>query len=336
MHRSDYLIQRTSFAVLTLVVTVIFNFFLFRIMPGDPVQLLASPKLPKDVKEQIFASFGLDKPLWLDTAALQTGAWSKVFDTQFTAYIRNLSQGDLGISFATKQPVSEILSERAGRTVLLLIFGEITSIVLGTVLGIIASWRRGTKLDTSILIYGLFTWSMPTFFFGIIMVILARGILPTGRMVTPGLSPEDGWTYWQDVGKHLILPTIVLGIGYVSSYLLVVRSTVIEVLSEDYILTAKAKGLNAFQVLRDHALKNTMLPMVTMIALSLGFTVGGSIEVETVFSWPGLGRLAFDAIHDLDYPVLQGVFLLLAVSVILANFLADVLYSFLDPRVKSS
>ncbi len=336
MHRSDYLIQRTGFALLTLVVTIVFNFFLFRIMPGDPVQILASPKLPKDVKAKIFASFGLDKPLWFDTTALQTGEWDKAFDSQFTAYLRNLLQGDLGISFVTKQPVSEILAERAGRTVLLLILGEITSIVLGTVLGIIASWRRGTKLDTGILVYGLFTWSMPTFFFGIIMVILARGILPTGRMVTPGLSPEDGWTYWQDVGKHLILPTIVLGIGYISSYLLVVRSTVIEVLSEDYILTAKAKGLNAFQVLRDHALKNTMLPMVTMIALSLGFTVGGSIEVETVFSWPGLGRLAFDAIHDLDYPVLQGVFLLLAVSVILANFLADVLYSFLDPRVKTS
>ena len=335
MHRSDYLIQRTWFAILTLVVTIIFNFFLFRIMPGDPVQILASPKLPRDVKEKIFASFGLDKPIWLDTEALQNGEWNKVFDSQFMAYIRNLSHGDLGISFATKQPVSEILAERAGRTVMLLIFGEITSIILGTVLGIIASWRRGTKLDTGILVYGLFTWSMPTFFFGIIMVILARGILPTGRMVTPGIYPADGWIYWKDVGKHLILPTIVLGIGYVSSYLLVVRSTVVEVLSEDYILTAKAKGLNAFQVLRDHALKNTMLPMVTMIALSLGFIVGGSIEVETVFSWPGLGRLAFDSIHDLDYPVLQGVFLLLAVSVILANFLADVLYSFLDPRVKT-
>lgn len=335
MPRSDYLIQRTGFALLTLAVVIIFNFFLFRIMPGDPVQLLASPKLPKDVKEKIFASFGLDKPLWLDTTALKAGEWDKVFDSQFVTYLHNLSQGELGVSFATRKPVGEILSERAGRTVLLLIFGEITSIVLGTVLGIIASWRRGTKLDTGILVYGLFTWSMPTFFFGIIMVILARGILPTGRMVTPGLSPEDGWTYWQDVGRHLILPTIVLGIGYVSSYLLVVRSSIVEILSEDYILTAKAKGLNAFQVLRDHALKNTMLPMITMIALSLGFTVGGSIEVETVFSWPGLGRLAFDAIQDLDYPVLQGVFLMLAISVILANFLADVLYSLLDPRVKT-
>lgn len=336
MQRNDYLIQRTGFAILTLAITIVFNFFLFRIIPGDPVQMLASPKLPRDVKEKIYISFGLDKPVWLDAEAFKSGDLEKAFDTQFSAYLRNLAHGDLGVSFANKQPVSELLAERAWRTLILITLGEITSTVLGTLLGIIASWKRGSKLDTGILVYGLFTWSMPTFFFGIILVILARGILPTGRMVTPGLNVEDGWLYWKDVGLHLILPTIVLGIGYISSYLLVVRSTIVEILSEDYIFTAKAKGLNAFQILRDHALKNTMLPMITMIALSLGFAVGGSIEVETVFSWPGLGRLAFDAIQKLDFPVLQGVFLMLAISVILANFFADVLYSFLDPRVRTN
>jgi peptide/nickel transport system permease protein len=153
-------------------------------------------------------------------------------------------------------------------------------------------------------------------------------------MVTPGLHPEDGWPYWKDVGWHLVLPTITLTILYMSEYMLIMRSSVVEVLSEDFILTAKAKGMNAFQIFRDHALKNSMLPMVTIIALTLGYTVGGAIQVETVFSWPGIGRLMFEAVQKRDYPVLQGTFLLLAVSVIVANLIADLLYAALDPRVK--
>jgi len=260
MQRSDYLIRRASFAILTLVVTIVFNFFLFRIMPGDPVQILASPRLPREAKERIFRSFGLDKPLWLNVEALKEGDWQGAFDTQFAAYLRNLARGHFGVSFATRRDVSELLAERVWRTVVLLMIGQIMSITLGTTLGIIASWRRGSKLDTGILMCGLFTWSMPTFFLGIILVILARGHLPTGRMVTVGLKPEDGWAYWSDVGKHLILPSIVLGIGYISSYMLVMRSIVVEILSEDYILTAKAKGLTTFQILKDHAFKNAMLP----------------------------------------------------------------------------
>jgi peptide/nickel transport system permease protein len=201
--------------------------------------------------------------------------------------------------------------------------------------GLLAAWRRGTRLDTGILLGSLFTWALPTFFLGIILLILARGHLPVGGMVTPGLKPADGLTYWLDVGRHLILPTITMAIVYTSEYLIIMRSSVMEVLSEDYILTAKAKGLGTLRILRDHALKNSMLPMVTMIALTFGYTVGGAIQVETVFSWPGIGRLMYEAVQKRDYPVLQGTFLLLAVTVILANLLADLLYSVLDPRVKA-
>jgi peptide/nickel transport system permease protein len=169
---------------------------------------------------------------------------------------------------------------------------------------------------------------------GIILLILARGHLPVGGMGTPGLKPEDGLDYWLDVGKHLILPTITMAIVFTGEYILIMRSGVMEVLSEDYVLTAKAKGLSTARTLRDHALKNAMLPMVTMIALTLGYAVGGAIQVETVFSWPGIGRLMYDAVQKRDYPVLQGSFLLLAISVILANLLAEILYSLLDPRVK--
>ncbi|HKI53769.1 MAG TPA: ABC transporter permease [Anaerolineales bacterium] len=335
MQRSDYLIRKIIFALATLAAVVVFNFFLFRILPGDPVKLIIhSPRMTAEAQERIKSNFGLDKPVWFNQEGFQEEGISGAFDTQFTAYLRELTKGDLGVSFSTRKDVSELIKERIWRTVVLVVVGELLAIFIGVILGMVAAWRRGTSLDTSILLYGLFTWAMPTFFFGIILLIISGGRFPIGGMVTPGLKPDDGLVYWQDVGRHLILPTLTLTILYLSEYMLIMRSSVVEVLSEDYILTAKAKGLNAFQTFRDHALKNAMLPMVTIIALTLGYTVGGAIQVETVFSWPGIGRLMFDAVQKRDYPVLQGTFLILAVSVIIANLIADLLYAALDPRVK--
>jgi len=287
-----------------------------------------------EAQERIRINFGLDKPIWFNPEGFQENGIKGAFDTQFTAYIRNLFKGDLGVSFSTRKDVTALIKERVWRTVVLVLLGEFLAIFLGIALGMVAAWRRGTKLDTSILLYGLFTWAMPTFFFGIILLMISGGRFPIGGMVTPGLKPEDGFVYWKDVGLHLVLPTVTMTILYLSEYMLIMRSSVVEVLSEDYILTAKAKGLNAFQIFRDHALKNAMLPMVTIIALTLGYTVGGAIQVETVFSWPGIGRLMFEAVQKRDYPVLQGTFLILAVSVIVANLIADLLYAVLDPRVK--
>jgi len=335
MQRGRFLLNKFFLAIITLVVVVVFNFFLFRILPGDPARALVGVgRMKPETIERIREQFGLDKPVWLDHEKLLDGDIVGGLDSQFTAYVRNLSQGNLGVSFANRLEVSEILIDRIWKTVLLLFTGELIAIVLGLIMGIVASWRRGTKLDVGILVTGLFTWSIPTFFFGIILVILARGVLPSGMMVTVGVRPEDGMKYWLDVGKHLILPTITMGIGFASSYMMVMRSSIVEVLSEDYILAAKAKGLSTFQIFRDHALKNAMLPMVTLLALNLGYTVGGAIQVETVFSWPGIGRLIFDSVRKQDYPVLQGAFLILAISVIGANFLADIIYTILDPRVQ--
>ncbi len=335
MQRRDYLIRKITFVIITLIVVVIFNFLLFRILPGDPVKLIIhSPRMTAEAQERIRSSFGLDKPIWINTEAFEEVGIQGLFDTQFTAYIRNLLKGDLGVSFSTRKDVSELLKERVWRTVILIVLGEVLAIFLGIALGMLSAWRRGTRLDTGILLYSLFTWAMPTFFFGVILLMLSQGRFPVGGMVTPGIKPEDGLVYWKDVGRHLVLPTITMTLLYMSEFTLIMRSSVIEVLSEDFILTAKAKGLNTFQIFRDHALKNAMLPMVTIIALTIGYTVGGAIQVETVFSWPGIGRLMFDAVQKRDYPVLQGTFLILAVSVILTNFLADLLYAALDPRVK--
>ncbi|MDH4135447.1 MAG: ABC transporter permease [Anaerolineae bacterium] len=336
MQRSDYLIGKIFFALATLVVVIVFNFFLFRILPGDPIKaIVRSPRLTREAREKLTADFGLDKPVFFDAERLREGDVVGAFDTQFTAYVRALLRGNLGISFRSRRDVGEVLAERVWRTVVLVAAAETLALVFGMALGLASAWRRGTRLEMTILLWALFSWGLPNFFLGIILLILARGYLPVGGMVVPGLKPEDGWTYWADVGKHLILPTLTMAIVYTSSYVMIMRSSVVEVLSEDYILTAKAKGLNTFQILRDHALKNAMLPMVTMVALNLGYTVGGAIQVETVFSWPGIGRLMYDAVQLRDYPILQGTFLLLAVSVIAANLLADILYSVLDPRVKA-
>jgi ABC-type dipeptide/oligopeptide/nickel transport system permease subunit len=336
MQRGDYLLRKISVALLTLVIVIVSNFFLFRILPGDPARAMVSMgRMNRDTVQRIREQFGLDKPIWMDVDKLRDGDLAGAFDSQFTAYLGNLAKGNLGISFVSKLDVGEILRNRVWKTVVLLLTGELVAILLGSTLGVIASWRRGSRIDLGILVWGLFTWSIPTFFFGIVLVLLARGFLPTGTMVTVGLKPEDGLVYWMDVAKHLVLPTIALGIGFTSSYMMVMRSSIAEVLSEDYVLTAKAKGLTNLQILRDHALKNAMLPMITLLALSLAYTVGGAIQIETVFSWPGIGRLIFDSVGKQDYPVLQGAFLLIAVSVIGANLLADMLYTLLDPRVKA-
>jgi len=319
----------------TVIAVLIFNFFLFRILPGDPVRLIIqSPRMTAEAQQRISAQFGLDKPVWFDTERLRSGDFRGAFDTQFTAYVRNLLHGDLGVSFATREEVRDLLAKRVWRTVVLLLVGQTLAIVLGMAIGLLAAWRQGTVIDAGAIFLGIMGWALPTFFLCILLLILARGYLPAGGMVIPGLKPADGLEYWFDVGRHLILPTIAMVVIFTCQFMLVMRASVMEVLAEDYILTAKAKGLTILEILKDHALRNAMLPMVTIVTVRLGLIVGGSIEVETVFSWPGLGRLIYEAVTSHDYPVLQGAFLLVALSVVMANFVADLFYSVLDPRVK--
>jgi peptide/nickel transport system permease protein len=221
-------------------------------------------------------------------------------------------------------------------TILLIGAGQILSIIAGVALGIFAAWKARTAIDYSALITGLVAWSLPTFWLGIILLFWgSNNGFPTGGRITPGMGSDPFFDRVADITLHMILPTLTYTIVYMGEYLLVMRSSLIDVLSEDYILTAKAKGLSAFQILKDHALKNAMLPIVTIVAINLGFTVAGAIQIETVFSWPGLGGAVFEALNRRDYPLLQGVFLLVAVSVVLANLLADLTYAYLDPRVQS-
>lgn len=335
MRNIENFFRRILFSLITLVAVITFNFFLFRIVPGDPIAMIASPRMKPETRELIREQYGLDLPLWLNWDALRAeGGISAVFDSQFFYYLRNLAQGELGESFRQKAPVSELIGSRLVPTVLLILTGEIIGILFGTMLGVIAAWKARTKLDAMALFVGLVAWSMPPFWLGIILLTFARGVLPSGGYVTLGVTFATPIERWLDIGRHLILPASTMALLLFGSYVLVVRNSTLEVLSEDYILTAKAKGLSSLGALWKHALKNASLPLVTVIALDLGYALGGAIQIETIFSWPGVGRLMFDSIAQRDYPVLQGVFLLLAISVILANFLADMTYSFLDPRVE--
>jgi peptide/nickel transport system permease protein len=332
MQRSEYIIRRLGWALTTIIFVVTLNFFMFRVLPGDPAKAgIRDPRLTAQAQQAIRERFGLDKPLIINSKG-------NPFDSQFFRYFGNLLRGDLGISFNFNRPVADLLRERLLNTVLLLTVGQALAIVIGLVLGVLAAWRRGTSLDAAALIFGLVTWALPTFFLGIILLIVgsSRFGLPVGGMREAGKTFTSEWARWLDIGRHLILPTITLTIIYLGEYLLIMRSSLLEVLGEDYILTAKAKGLTNSRILRDHALQNAMLPVVTIIALTLGFTVAGAIQVETVFSWPGLGSAVFEAVSRRDYPMLQGAFLLLAFSVVIANLLADLLYTYLDPRVKAA
>lgn len=341
MSRWLFIRNKASRSFFTVIFVVVLNFFLFRVLPGDPArQGIRDPRLTQEAIDAIRVRFGLDKPVINCFQTINPLRFGKCdvnpLDTQFFIYVKNLLRGDLGISFYYNRPVSEILGERLWNTVLLIGGGQILSIIVGVGFGVLAAWKARTPIDYGTLITGLVAWSLPTFWLGIILLFWgSNNGFPIGGKATPGMSSYPFFAQLMDIGWHLILPTLTYTIVFMGEYMLIMRSSLLDVLSEDYILTAKAKGLSTFQILKDHALKNGMLPLVTIIAINLGFTVGGVIQIESVFSWPGLGGALFEAVSRRDFPILQGGFLLIAIAVILANFIADLMYSYLDPRVQT-
>ncbi|MBE0672727.1 MAG: ABC transporter permease [Anaerolineales bacterium] len=341
MNRTRAFLKKTAWALFTIIFVIILNFFLFRVLPGDPARAgIRDPRLKKEAIEMLRVRFGLDKPVincFESLNPIQVGSCAvNPFDTQFFIYVRNLVQGELGISYHTNRPVTDILAERLWNTVLLIGAGQILSIIFGVALGVFAAWKARTSIDYLAVGSSLVAWSLPTFWLGIILLFWGSGHgFPLAGKATPGMSSMPLLQQWGDIARHMFLPTLTYTIVYMGEYTLIMRSSLMDVLSEDYILTAKAKGLNAFQILKDHALKNAMLPLVTVIAINLGFTVAGAIQIEAVFSWPGLGSAIYEAVVRRDFPVLQGAFLLIAVAVILANLIADLTYNFLDPRVQT-
>ncbi|HET9908801.1 MAG TPA: ABC transporter permease, partial [Anaerolineales bacterium] len=321
MRRYRFLFNKIGWALFTILFVLVLNFFLFRVLPGDPARAgIRDPRLKKDAVETLRVRFGLDKPVincFETLNPIKLGDCSvNPLDTQFFIYLRNLTRGELGISFHTNRPVFDVLGERLWNTILLIGAGQILSIFVGVIFGVFAAWKARTSIDYGALITGLLAWSLPTFWLGIILLFWGSNHgFPIGGKATPGISSYPLLFQVGDIARHMLLPTVTYTIVYMGEYLLLMRSSLLDVLAEDYILTAKAKGLSNFQILKDHALKNAMLPIVTIIAINLGFTVAGAIQIETVFSWPGLGLAIYESVGRRDFPVLQGAFLLIAISV---------------------
>lgn len=323
MNMRLYLMRKAVQAVITIFIVILMNFFLFRIMPGDPIRvLIRNPKISVESLERVREQFGLNESRFV----------------QFWIYLRDLFSGDFGTSFNYRQPVLDVIMERLPATVMLIGTATVLSIIIGVVIGVILAWKRGTRLDIAGLSISLILYSMPTFWVAIIMVMIFAvywQIFPLGGMGMPGVFYTTFWGQLSSNLQYLFLPTVTFALILIGEYVLIMRSSLLEVMSEDYMLTARAKGVTNRNLLRKHALPNAMLPVVTLIAINLGFIVGGAIQIETVFSWPGLGRLMYSALTNRDYPVLQGLFLLVTITVVGANFCADILYRYLDPRVKS-
>jgi len=322
----QYVLRRLATAMFTIVLIVLLNFLLFRAMPGSPERILLGrmPGVTPEIVDATRARWGLDKPLFPD---------------QLVAYVSSTLRGDLGFSYSARgRAVTEVLAQRIGPTLLLFGLGEIVAIVVGLALGAYSGWKRGGVVDYVGNGISLVLYSMPYFLLGMgLLLLFATGLgwFPTFGMSTAGATYDGPLDRLIDYGSHLALPLATVALGLIGQYAILMRSSVIDTLGEDYVTTARAMGLRDTRVLRDHALPNAMLPTVTLVAINLGYVVAGAITVEVVFNWPGLGTLTVDALSSRDYPVLQGVFLLLSVAVVFANLVADLLYGVLDPRVRT-
>lgn len=317
--RLSYVARKVGWSLLTLLFVLTANFFLFRILPGDPLALLArSQRLSPAALVRQRAIFGLDQPL----------------PRQFVTYLHETLTGNLGVSIISGQDVTELVASRIWPTVLLVGIGTGLAAVIGVLVGIRGGWDRGSGFDRGTLYGSLVLYSSPEAWLGMLLLIGFAGTL--GWFPAGGYSSGSatGLAQITDVANHLVLPVVTLALGYVGQFVIVMRSSMLEVKEEPFVEVARAKGLSERAVRRKHVVPNAFLPSFTLIVLSVGFILGGAIVIETVFSWPGLGLLTYQAIQDQDYPVLEAVFLLSSAAVILANLVADLTYGYLDPRIE--
>ena len=322
MAGADYLIKRTVFALITVFVALTLNFVLFRAAPGDATSSLRGCRnCTPEFRDALYAELGLDK--------------SKL--EQYWIYLQDLAHGDLGLSFVSRQPVWDELRDPILNTLPMVALGYVFAIVFGILVGVVAAWRRGTFADWGGLLSALVFYSLPTQWLALMLLIVFSGTLPTSGISDPFIEFTDPstWEVVVDRLEHMILPSLTLGLVLYGEYALIVRSSMLETLGEDYILTARAKGLANWAIVWRHAFRNALLPIVTLVALTLGYVVAGAILVEAVFSYPGIGLVTYEAIFARDYPVLQGAFLILTLSVVFFNYIADLLYFRLDPRISA-
>jgi peptide/nickel transport system permease protein len=315
-----FVLRRLGRAVLTVLFAVTVTFLLLRLLPGDPALAIASPNMTPEARAALLTQYGLNQPLIV----------------QYGIYLFQLVQGNLGVSFTQNIPVVNVLSQRLPWTLLLTGTALALTVIVGIPLGVLAASHRGRFLDRFVQIVGVTGQSIFVPSIGVLLLFvfgLVLHWLPIGGAYTDGVY---GVAWYGSVAQHLVLPAVSLMLVQLGSYVLTMRSTLIDALGEDYTVLARANGLPYSRVLWKHALRNALLPTTTLIGLQLGFLVGGAVLTETVFAYPGIGRGIYEAVTQLDFPVLQGGFLLLAITVVVANMITDIVYGFLDPRVKTA
>lgn len=318
-----WLARKLAAAALTLGFVLVFNFFLFRVM-GDPLNQLARlPRATPEEIEKLRAAYGLDQSLL----------------GQFADYVKDMLTLDMGVSQVTREPVWNEIATALPWTLLLVGTGTLLATLLGSWLGVIAATRRGRKADDGLLSFSLFTYAAPEYWIGILLILLfavALPILPAGQQMTPGVEFSSPLAQGLDVAEHMVLPVTTMTLMMLGQFFLIMRSSMVDVLTEDFVTVKRATGLPWPRVVRRHAVRNALLPLVTLSAISFGAVLGGAVTIETIFSWPGLGDLSYEAVQAKDFPVLQGTFLVFSIGVVLANLAADVLYFVLDPRVQDA
>jgi peptide/nickel transport system permease protein len=320
-----YILGKLGQLFLTLLLILTLAFFLFRVwQPGDPVQTWAKSTGAQYTQEQMAAirhDWGLDKPM----------------PEQYVDFIRQSLTFNFGTSTVVNpdRSVNELFMERMSKSLVLILTSTIASIVIGVLLGIYGGWRRQGKLDNSAMGTSMFLYAVPEFVLGMGFILLLSGtfhLFPSGLYESP--IEKSGLDRYIDIGRHMALPWLTLTLAFVGEFYLVMRSSLLDVLGEEYISLARAKGVREKYVLRRHAVPNALLPTITLVALSFGFILSGVITVELVFSYPGVGLLSFDALGFRDFNVLSGTFVFAVIAVLIANFIADLLYGYLDPRVR--
>ena len=306
-------------------VAVTLNFLLPRLMPGSPLALIAGVDaglLTPEQRAEIIARAGLDAPLW----------------QQYLRYWGGIFTGDFGYSYRSGRPIAEMILDRLPWTLFITGLSLAVSAAAGVILGAVSAWRRGTKTDLGLLSAMIGLESLPPFWLGMLLISIVSvqwGLLPSFGAVTPA-SGLTGWEHFEDILRHAVLPVSALSILSAPGVYLTMRYAMLETLGEDYIRTARAKGAGEGRVLFGHAARNAVSPVITVLAIRLGFAFGGTVIIETVFSYPGLGRLVFEAVSGRDYPVMQAAFLVFTGAVLAANLAADLLYPLVDPRARAS
>jgi ABC-type dipeptide/oligopeptide/nickel transport system permease component len=316
-----YILVRLAWAVVTVFSILVINFLVIHLVPGDPIQaLVGDVPAPPEYVDSVRRDFGLDQPL----------------EIQLLRYFANLAQGNLGFSFANRQPILELILDRARFTLLLMLPALTLAAILGICLGMFSAKRAGGIADALVSALSVLGYSVPIFWLGQLLILLFAiklGVLPAQGMVSLRGS-HAGIGYALDVGWHLILPTLCVTLYYLAVTARVARVNILQMLHQDFVLTALSKGLSERRVLWRHVLPNALIPVITVIGYNFGQSLTGAILIESVFAWPGLGSLFIASITNRDYPVLEGIFLLTAIAVVLANLITDLLYSVIDPRIR--